>query len=105
MGDFDLTQVSTGMIQTWTQQDISKVIEENTGNGGMFEWLTMWWLIAWFFISFLGLVYFGYGKKNWKLVALFCWIIMMVYPYFVYKLLYLILIGVVLCVLPFVIKE
>ena len=55
------------------------------------------------FTSF-GLGYFLYAKKNKKAISLLSWIILMIYPYFITDLFYLIWIGVILLVLPFIIK-
>ena len=51
-----------------------------------------------------GLAYFVYGRRQKMIVPLVCGIGLMGYPYFVSNTILLVLIGVVLLVLPFVIK-
>jgi hypothetical protein len=48
---------------------------------------------------------FVYGKKRKLLVSLFCGIGLMVIPYFIPNVYLLVLSGVVLTVLPFIIKR
>ncbi len=55
------------------------------------------------FTSF-GLGYLLYARKNKKAVSLLSWIILMIYPYFITDLFYLISIWLVLLILPFIIK-
>jgi hypothetical protein len=51
--------------------------------------------------SSIGLAYFIYGKKQRKPVPLFCGLALMVYPYAIDTELLLVLIGVVLCAIPY----
>lgn len=60
----------------------------------------MWGIL---FGSF-GMGYFVYGKKRGRMVPLFSGIILCVFPYFVQNPVSLVLIGLILIVLPFIIK-
>ncbi len=51
-----------------------------------------------------GLGFFSYGKKQKHTVALLCGIALMVFPYFVTDTLWLVVIGLVLIVAPFVVR-
>jgi hypothetical protein len=53
----------------------------------------------------IGLGLFIYGKKRKLLVSLFCGIGLMVIPYFISNVYLLVLSGLVMSVLPFVIKR
>jgi hypothetical protein len=53
----------------------------------------------------IGLGLFVYGKKRKLLVSLFCGIGLMVIPYFIGNIYLLVLAGLVMSVLPFVIKR
>ncbi len=55
-----------------------------------------------FIFGMVGLGYFMYGKKQGDLMALAVGIGLMVYPYFIYNLWLVLLVGVVLMALPFV---
>ena len=54
---------------------------------------------VWF--SAIGMGYFMYGKAQRVAAPMFCGVALMVYPYFVSTTWVLVLIGVVLCVLPY----
>jgi ABC-type transport system involved in multi-copper enzyme maturation permease subunit len=49
----------------------------------------------------IGLAFFMYGKKQQRAVPLVCGIALMVYPYFVPSTMWLIVVGVALCALPY----
>ncbi len=49
--------------------------------------------------------YFIYGKKAPNLIALFSWIILMIYPYFINNIYYSIIIWIILILIPFIIKH
>lgn len=53
----------------------------------------------------VGLAYFVYGKKQKKLIVMIAGIGLCVYPYFVSNPYLLVGIGVILVILPFLIKE
>lgn len=65
-------------------------------NTGMLLWS--------FLIGTIGLGFVMYGKKAPNFVALISGMIMMVYPYFVDNIFVSIIVGVLLFIVPFVIK-
>lgn len=62
-------------------------------------------LLFGFFISMVGLGYFIYGKKSLEFSFLISGLILMVYPYFIRDLVLSIFIGLILSMLPFVVKR
>lgn len=50
--------------------------------------------------SSIGLGYFIYGKKQQQTMPLICGIALMIYPYFIENTVFLILIGIILCITP-----
>ena len=62
------------------------------------------WLLVCVITSAFGMGYFVYGKKQGQPVPLVTGIVLMAYTYFVDSLVWSIVIGVVLIVLPFVVK-
>lgn len=56
-------------------------------------------------ISSVGLAYFIYGKKNYEVLYMFVGVGLMVYPYFIWNLLFSVIIGIILCALPFILKR
>ena len=56
------------------------------------------------FFSIIGFGYFLYGKKSANYVFLICGIILMVFPYFVSNLAYLVIIGIVFSLIPLIIR-
>lgn len=48
-----------------------------------------------------GFSYFMYGKKQGRLVALLCGLLLMVFPYFIANEIAVIIIGFILCGLPY----
>lgn len=50
--------------------------------------------------SSIGLGYFIYGKKQQQTMPLICGIALMIYPYFIENTVFLILIGIILCIAP-----
>ena len=61
-------------------------------------------IVAIIFFSIIGFGYFLYGKKSANYVFLICGIILMVFPYFISNTAYLIIIGIVVSVIPLLIK-
>ena len=61
-------------------------------------------LMAGVFTGALGAAYFVYGKKQGKIVPFVAGIALSIYPYFFEDILWLVIIGLGLAVLPFVIK-
>lgn len=53
----------------------------------------------------IGLGFFVYGKKRKFLVPVFCGIGLMVIPYFIANVYLLVLAGLIMSVLPFIIKR
>jgi hypothetical protein len=64
-----------------------------------------WWLFWGAVFGSFGLGYFVYGKRQDRFVPLVCGLALMVFPYFVSSTLVLVLVGLVLLVLPWVIRE
>ena len=56
------------------------------------------------FWGLVGMAYFGYGKKQSQFVFLLCGIGLMAFPYFVSSNIASIILGVVLCGVPFKLK-
>jgi hypothetical protein len=61
----------------------------------------MFWIVL--FSSF-GLGFFMYGKKQGAIVPLVCGSALMIYPYFVSDIIFLVAIGSFLIVLPFFVR-
>ena len=61
-------------------------------------------IVAIIFFSIIGFGYFLYGKKSANYVFLICGIILMVFPYFISNTVYLIITGIVVSVIPLIIK-
>jgi len=59
------------------------------------------WIVV---FSSIGLGFFLYGKKQWKIVPMTCGLILMVYPYFVSGKVLLVTVGVVLTALPYFVR-
>ena len=58
--------------------------------------------ILWTFLfGSVGLAFFMYGKKQQRVVPLVCGIALIVYPYFVPNTIWLISVGIALCVVPY----
>ena len=51
-------------------------------------------------LSLIGLGYVIYGKKQLQTMPLICGIALMIYPYFIENTVFLILIGIILCIAP-----
>jgi hypothetical protein len=62
-------------------------------------------IIVWLVSGALGMGYIIYGKKQSSLVFMLSGIALGVYPYLFSNIIVLIIIGVVLAVVPFVIKD
>lgn len=57
------------------------------------------------FVSAVGFGYFYYGRKQQHLVAWFCGIGLMGYPYLVDGMLWLVIVGLALMAAPFIIRS
>lgn len=52
----------------------------------------------------IGLGFFIYGRKQRAVIPLICGITLMIYPYFVSNTILLLLIGALLCAIPFLVR-
>jgi hypothetical protein len=62
---------------------------------------TLFWGII---FGSIGLAFFVYGKKQKAVIPLFSGIALMVVPYFISNIYFLVLSGIVLTALPFILK-
>ena len=62
--------------------------------------LLLWGLL----FSAIGMGFFIYGRKQTRAVPLVCGLVLMVYPYFVPSTIWLVVIGVVLCAVPYFVR-
>jgi hypothetical protein len=97
---------SGDFAQKADENDLKTTVKELSGDVGILDDLTGGYtktgIIAMLIFSVIGLGYFAYGKKSQQLLMLICGIALMVYSYFVDGIVYIILIGVGLIVLPFI---
>lgn len=93
-------------VQKTDENDLKTTAKELSGDVGILDNLTGSYtktsIIVMVIFSIIGLGYFAYGKKSQQLLMLICGIALMVYSYFVDGIVYIILIGVGLSVLPFI---
>jgi hypothetical protein len=62
-------------------------------------------LISWgLFIGMVGMGFFIYGKKSADGLFLISGLALMIYPYFVGSLMWSVIIGVIICVVTFILK-
>jgi hypothetical protein len=89
------------------QQLISNATDAANGGsvGGLLSGFSFAWLFAGFLFGMVGLAAFGYGKKNAKYKPIVIGIILMVYPYFIKNTIILYLVGIVLTMLLFVLRD
>jgi hypothetical protein len=66
--------------------------------------ISLYGILAAAFFSLIGFAYFLYGKKSVSYSFLFCGITLMAYPYFISKTVYIVVVGLVVSVIPFVVK-
>ncbi|MBF0177610.1 MAG: hypothetical protein HQL63_12305 [Magnetococcales bacterium] len=84
---------------------LQQEMTQSTGaGGGTFMGYSMTAIAASLFFSLIGLIFFRYGRNNGPTSTTIYGILLMVYPYFVTDTTYMIAIGIVLCILPFVLK-
>lgn len=63
-------------------------------------------LLVWGTIfSMLGFVFFMYGKKQTLIVPMVCGLALMLYPYIVSSVVWMVIIGAVLTAIPYFIRE
>jgi len=67
----------------------------------MFNTTTLIWGML---FGIIGLAFFVYGKKQAAVVPLVCGLALMVFPYFVSNIYALVAVGIILIVLPFIIR-
>ena len=60
----------------------------------------LWGLI----FSCIGLGFFMYGRKQRAVVPLVCGLVLMIYPYFISNLLWLVVTGIVLTAIPYFLR-
>ncbi len=77
---------------------VKEIVDPNMGHAPVYG------IVAIIFFSIIGFGYFLYGKKSANYIFLICGIILMVFPYFVSNPTYLIIIGVVVSLIPLIIK-
>ena len=86
--------------------DLRKTARELTGDVGIVKGLTAGStrgsVVAMVIFSIVGMGYLTYGKKSQQIPMAVCGIALMGYSYFVDGTVYIILIGVGLCALPFI---
>ena len=62
--------------------------------------LLLWGLL----FSAIGMSFFIYGRKQRRAVPLVCGIVLMAYPYFVPSTIWLVVIGAMLCAVPYFVR-
>ena len=100
---------SIGFAQKSDKNDLRTTVKELSGDVGILNDLTGDYtkasIIAMVIFSIIGLGYLTYGKKSQQLLMLICGMALMGYSYFVDGIVYIILIGVGLSVLPFILSR
>lgn len=61
-------------------------------------------LLVWLLLSSIWLWYFTYWKKAWSFMSILSGSVLMIFPYFVTNMYYLVWIWLLCVVLPFIIK-
>lgn len=59
------------------------------------------WIVL---FSSIGLGFFVYGRKQWKIVPMSCGLVLMIYPYFLSSKALLVAVGVLLTAIPYFIR-
>jgi len=89
------------LIKAIQSGDVSGLLQN--GAGGLLPAdFSLEGLIAGFFFSLVGLAYLRYGKKNQKWPVFFCGLALLIYPYFIYKVTLIVVLGLGLSLAPFV---
>jgi hypothetical protein len=55
------------------------------------------------FLGTIGFGYFMYGKKSGNMISLGCGLGLMVFPYFITNTIFMLIMGIVLMIVPFVV--
>ena len=101
-----IVEISNSTVQSSNDKDLRTAAKELSGDVGIVSELTggsnKGSVIAMVIFSIIGLGYLSYGKKSQQILMVICGIGLMGYSYFVDGTLYIILVGIVLCALPFV---
>ena len=87
-----------------TDEVMKDILSDPSGMKSMLGSFSLSWIIVAGLFGLIGMAYFVYGKKSVRYLFLICGIVLMVYPYFVTRTLYMVIIGVVVSVVPFVVK-
>jgi CHASE2 domain-containing sensor protein len=87
-----------------TDDVMKNVLNDPSGMKSMLGSFSLSWIIVAGLFGIIGMAYFMYGKKSLRYVFLICGIVLMVYPYFVTRTLYMVIVGVVVSAVPFVVK-
>jgi hypothetical protein len=100
------TENSSVREKSTMDDDLRKTARELTGDVGIVKGLTSGStrgsVVAMVIFSIVGMGYLTYGKKSQQIPMAVCGIALMGYSYFVDGTVYIILIGVGLCALPFI---
>ena len=87
-----------------TDDVMKNVLNDPSGMKSILGSFSLSWIIVAGLFGIIGMAYFMYGKKSLRYVFLICGIVLMVYPYFVTRTLYMVIVGVVVSAVPFVVK-
>jgi hypothetical protein len=103
---FTSVERSSDLAQRSSDNGLRKAAKELTGDVGIVKGITGGYtkgsIVAMVIFSIIGLGYLTYGKKSRQLLMLICGIALLGYSYFVDGTLYIVLIGIGLCALPFI---
>lgn len=55
--------------------------------------------------SMLGFVFFMYGKKQSAMIPMFAGLALMIYPYFISSVIWMVVVGVILTAVPYFIRD
>jgi hypothetical protein len=101
-----IVEGSSTPVQRSKDKDLQAAAKELSGDIGIVDQLTggstKGSVVAMVVFSIIGLGYLSYGKKSQQLMMVICGIGLMGYSYFAGGTLYIILIGLILSILPFV---
>jgi len=104
-----IVEGSSSPVQRSKDKDLRAAAKELSGDIGIVGQLTggstKGSVVAMVVFSIIGLGYLSYGKKSQQLLMVVCGIGLMGYSYFVDGTLYIILIGLILSILPFVLAR
>jgi len=84
---------------------VGVILEKNGGAGNIVAGFDMWSIFASIVFGIIGIIYFRRGKNEAEFTRIFTGIALMIFPYFVSGLIYIILAGVLLCFVPSILKK